>query len=82
MPLYTYVISHGGRSETCQLRKSNPQGWLLQAVSTAFPSVAKSFGAEVMRVRLEPVPGLTRVWRGDVELANSNLVISVSETRK
>ena len=40
LPLFVYTMTRGGQSKTVELRKSNPQGWLLSAVREASPEVA------------------------------------------
>lgn len=34
MPLFNYRLTYATETRNTELRKSNPQGWLLQAVET------------------------------------------------
>lgn len=81
MPLFRYLITHGHETKAVELRKSNPQGWLLDAVRATFPEVATRRGGDVMRLRLETVDGVKQSWRTTLNDESSDLVIQVAETR-
>lgn len=81
MPLFRYHITHGSETKTVELRKSNPQGWLLDAVRATFPEVATRRGGDVMRLRLETVDGVKQPWRTRLHDEPSDLLIQVAETR-
>ncbi|SFK69236.1 hypothetical protein SAMN02799626_04934 [Caulobacter sp. UNC279MFTsu5.1] len=81
MPLFRYHITHGSETKTVELRKSNPQGWLLDAVRATFPEVATRRGGDVMRLRLETVDGVKQSWRAALHDEPSGLLIQVAETR-
>lgn len=81
MPLFSYSITHGKETRVTQLRKSNPQGWLLDAVQATFPDVASRRGSDVIRLRLEAVDGAERAWRATLRDEPSDLRIHVTQTR-
>lgn len=81
MPLFRYHITRGSETKTTELRKSNPQGWLLDAVKATFPDVASRRGDEVMRLRLEPVEGVRQSWRAALQDEPAELLILVAEVR-
>ena len=81
MPLFRYQITHGSETKTVELRKSNPQGWLFDAVKATFPEVATRRGGDVMRLRLETVGGEKQSWRTTLHDEPCDLLIQVAETR-
>ena len=81
MPLFRYHITRGSETKTTELRKGNPQGWLLDAVSATFPEVASRRGGDVMRLRLEAVEGVKQSWRATLQDDPADLLIQVSEAR-
>lgn len=81
MPLFRYHITRGSETKTTELRKSNPQGWLLDAVNATFPEVASRRGGDVMRLRLEAVEGVKQSWRATLHDAPADLLIQVAEAR-
>lgn len=81
MPLFTYTITRGAEVRTAQLRKSNPQGWLLEAVSATFPEVASRRGAAIIRLRLDPGDGPRRTWRAKLVDQPADLAIHVEEIK-
>lgn len=82
MPLFTYTISRGAETRTVRLRKSNPKGWLPEAISDAFPEVARRLGHGIWRLELEPIPGARQTWRGELEDEGAILSVFVTQTRK
>jgi hypothetical protein len=74
-------MTRGGQNKTVELRKSNPQGWLLDAVREAFPEVASRMGAEIMRTRLEPSQRIKQSWSATVFDGDMDLFISVTQKR-
>ncbi|WP_297513402.1 hypothetical protein [uncultured Caulobacter sp.] len=81
MPLFRYHITCGTETRTIELRKSNPQGWLLDAVTATFPEIASRRAADVMRLRLEAVSGVKQSWRAMLPDERADLMIQVSEAR-
>jgi hypothetical protein len=82
VPTFTYTFTHCGETRTTQLRKSNPQGWLLQAVTAAFPEVASRRADEIIRLRLEPEEEARQTWSAILNDAPGELVIRVTESRR
>lgn len=82
MPLFLYTITRGDQSKLVELRKSNPQGWLLSAVSEAFPEVASRVPGVIMRTRLEPIQGATQSWSATLIDGKGDLTILVSQKKK
>jgi hypothetical protein len=60
--LFSYTLTLGSETKTSELRKSNPQGWLLEAVRETFPDVASRRASDVIRLRLEAVQGARQTW--------------------
>jgi hypothetical protein len=81
MPLFRYSITHGNETKITELRKSNPQGWVLEAVRATFPEVAHRRGGDVMRLRLEAVDGVRQSWRASLHDGPTDLLIKVAEAR-
>lgn len=81
MPLFRYSITHGSETKTAELRKSNPQGWLLDAVKATFPDVALRRGVDVMRLRLVAVEGAKQFWRATLHDVPVDLLIQVALAR-
>lgn len=81
MPLFRYRITLGSETKTTELRKSNPQGWLLDAVKATFPEVASRRGGDVMRLRLQVVDGEKQSWRATLHDAPADLTIQVAEAK-
>lgn len=82
MPLFTYTINQGEVTRTFQMRKSNPQGWLPEAVIATFPEMASRLGHDIWRIRLEPVEGAPQTWRASHRDERGHLSIFVTETNK
>jgi hypothetical protein len=82
VPLFTYTISQDAETRTTQLRKSNPQGWLPQAVIATFPEVASRRAHDIWQIRLEPVEGARQTWRARLHDEPADLVIVVTQTKK
>jgi hypothetical protein len=81
MPLFSYSLTRGNETRTTQLRKSNPQGWLLQAVNATFPDVASRRGGDIMRLRLQVVAGVKQTWRATLTDEPSDLLIQVTQSK-
>jgi hypothetical protein len=79
MPTFQYRITCGAETKAVELRKSNPQGWLLEAVTATFPAVASRRPGDVMRLRLVPT-GAKQSWRAILP-DEPDLIIEVSEVR-
>jgi len=79
MPNFSYSLTRGNETKLTVLRKSNPQGWLLDAVRATFPDVAARRGNEIIRLRLEKAEGVES-WRATLADEPSDLVIRVSRT--
>jgi hypothetical protein len=81
LPLFVYTMTRGGQSKTVELRKGNPQGWLLDAVREAFPEVASRLPGEIMRTRLVPTQGVKQSWSAILLDGALDLSISVAQKR-
>ncbi len=81
MPTFSYTLTRGSETKTTELRKSNPQGWLLHAVQATFPDVADRRSDDVIRLRLMAVDGLKQTWRAVLADEPSDLSIYVVQTR-
>ena len=81
MPTFEYRITCGAETKTTNLRKSNPQGWLLDAVTATFPDVASRRSSDVMRVRLVAISDAKQCWKAILRDEPHDLVIEVSEAR-
>ena len=79
MPTFQYRITRGAETKTTDLRKSNPQGWLLDAVKATFPEIASRRGGDVMRLRLVANDGEKQSWKATLRDEPEDLVIEVSE---
>ena len=82
MPLFTYTITRGSEVRAAQLRKSNPQGWLLQAVTATYPDVASRRADDILRLRLQRVKGAHQRWDATLTDSPADLDISVAETKE
>lgn len=81
MPLFRYSITRGSETRTTELRKSNPQGWLLDAVKETFPDVASRRAGDVMRLRLVAVEGANQSWHTTLRDEPVDLLIQVAQAR-
>ena len=82
MPLFSYTLTRGTETRTTELRRSNPQGWLLDAVRATFPDIASRRDGDVMRLRLEPVAGAQRTWLATLDDQPGDLQVYVVQTRR
>ncbi len=60
MPLFNYGLTYASETRYTELRKSTPQGWLLDAVEFTFPEIVSRRKDEFFRLRLEKVSGLNQ----------------------
>ena len=67
MPSFTYSLTRGNETKLTVLRKSNPQGWLFDAVRATFPDLAARRGNDIIRLRLEKAEG-AEIWRATLAL--------------
>lgn len=81
MPLFRYSITRGSETKTADLRKSNPQGWLLDAVKATFPDVASRRGVDLVRLSLVAVQGAKQSWRATLHDGEVDLLIQVAQAR-
>ena len=79
MPSFSYSLTRGNETKLTVLRKSNPQGWLFDAVRATFPDVAARRGNDIIRLRLEKAEG-AESWLAILADEPSDLVIRVSRT--
>lgn len=79
MPSFSYSLTRGNETKLTVLRKSNPQGWLYDAVRATFPEVAARRANDIIRLRLEKAEG-AESWQAILADDPSDLVISVSRT--
>lgn len=79
MPSFSYSLTRGKETKLAVLRRSNPQGWLFDAVRATFPDVAARRGDDIIRLRLEKAEG-AESWRATLADEPSDLVIRVSRT--
>ena len=78
MPSFSYSVTRGNETKLTMLRKSNPQGWLIDAVRATFPEVAARRGNDIIRLRLEKAEG-AESWQATLADEPSDLVIRVSK---
>lgn len=81
MPTFQYRITRGAETKTTNLKKSNPQGWLVDAVQATFPEVASRRSGDVMRLRLVANGGVRRSWKAILRDEPEDLVIEVTEAQ-
>lgn len=80
MPTFTYTVTFAGETKTTDLRKSNPQGWLPDAVKATFPELAARRAADILRLRLNKVDGARQSWDAVLIDEVSDVLIHVTET--
>ena len=80
MPSFSYSLTRGNETKFTMLRKSNPQGWLIDAVRATFPEVAARRGNDIIRLRLEKMEG-AESWRATLADEPSGLVGSLQRPR-
>jgi hypothetical protein len=81
MPTFTYRVTCGGETRTTELRKSNPQGWLPEAVRATFPDLASRRAGDVLRLRLNAVKGQKQTWHAVLLDEPSEVLIHVVQSR-
>lgn len=81
MPKFQYRITCGAEIKTTNFRKSNPQGWLFDAVKATFPEVALRRSGDVMRLRLVANCGVRQSWKAILHDEPEDLIIEVTEAR-
>lgn len=79
MPSFSYSITRGMETKLTALRKSNPQGWLIDAVRATFPEVAARRGNDIVRLRLAKAQS-AESWQATLADDPFDLVIRVSKT--
>ena len=77
MPLFNYRLTYANETRTTELRKSNPQGWLFQAVEATFPEIASRRAADIQRLPLEKVSGRKQTWLANLGDGPNELVIHI-----
>jgi len=82
MSLLTYTMTVGSETRTTELRRSNPQGWLSEAVREAFPEVSARRGTDLIRLRLQRVIGMAEAWQCTLSDTPCDLVIKVVKSKK
>lgn len=78
MPSFSYSVTRGVETKLTVLRKSNPQGWLIDAVRATFPEVAARRGNDIIRLRLKKTEG-AESWQATLADEPSDLLICVSK---
>ena len=81
MPLFRYSLELGSETKTFELRKSNPQGWLWEAVRSAYPEIESSRRGDVMRLRLTKDATAKRKWHATFADDLQDLNIQVVQIR-
>jgi hypothetical protein len=82
MPLFRYENTRGRETKTTELRKSNPQGWLPDAVRATFPDVASRRSGDLWDIRLTSIAGENESWRATLRDEPDDLVIRVTKMRR
>lgn len=82
MPLFTYVLTHRGKTVVLQESRSNQRGWMAEVVARAFPKDEKSISTSCWQIAPEPVENLTNVWQWSAEMADAKLTVSIIETKR
>lgn len=80
MPTFTYTFTFAGETKKADLRKSNPQGWLPDAVKATFPELAARRAADILRLRLNRVDGARQTWGAVLIDEVSDVLIQVTQT--
>lgn len=81
MPLFRYSLTLGGETKTIELRKSNPQGWLSQAVRSTYPEIESRRPGEIMRLRLTEDATVNETWHATFCDGSQNLNIKVAKIK-
>lgn len=82
MPLFRYEITRGRETKLTEVRKSNPQGWLPDAVRATFPDVATRRHLDLWDIRLKSVSGPQESWRATLRDEPDDLIIHVTKMRR
>lgn len=78
MPRLSYSVTRGNETKLTVLTKTNPQGWLIDAVRATFHEMAARLGNDIIRLRLEKAEG-AESWQATLADEHSDLVIRVSK---
>ncbi|MDI7774129.1 hypothetical protein [Asticcacaulis sp. EMRT-3] len=70
-------MSYAGDTRIVELRKSNPQGWLFEAVKDTYPDIASRRAGDIIRLRLERMDGRNEAWEAVLSEEFHELVIDV-----
>jgi hypothetical protein len=81
MPLFRYSLTLGSETKTIELRKSNPQGWLWEAVRSAYPEIESRRPGEIMRLRLTKDATAKQTWHATFVDGPRHLHIQVVQIR-
>lgn len=86
MLTFNYTLTCGSEARTTELRRSNPQGWLPDAVRATFPDLAARRADDLRiqleaRIELEAVDGLKQIRRAVSTDEPSDLLIRLTQTR-
>lgn len=80
MPLFRYTLTYGPDTRTTELRRSNPQGWLPDAVHQTFPDVASHRASDLIRLRLTKIDD-EDAWSAVLSGQPHDLTVQVVKTR-
>lgn len=82
MPEFIYTMTRGSETRATTLRRSNPQGWLFDAVREAFPDVCDRRADDLIRLRLQRINRGVEAWRCILPDTPADLVINVVKSKK
>ncbi len=77
MPLFRFNVTRAGETRTTDLRKSNPQGWLIEAVKATYPEIASRRIDTIIRLKLQKPDPKREVWQAILADAPHDLEIEV-----
>ncbi len=79
MPIFSYQITYKNCAKTVELKKSNPQGWLPEAISACLPEIAALRANDIQRLRLERVQDAKEKWVASLHHKTELLSIEVTK---
>lgn len=82
MPLFRYTLTLGNETKTVELRKSNPQGWLFEAVRSSYPEIESRRPGDIMRLRRMKDPSAKQTWHAIFADSPQDLHIQVIQLKR
>ncbi|MGN6775914.1 hypothetical protein [Rhizobium sp.] len=82
VPLFRYTLKLGNETKTVELRKSNPQGWLFEAVRSSYPEIFSRRADDIMRLGLEKDVQAKQAWHAICADSPHDLHIHVMQLKR